>query len=335
MLRDLRLLKQLQKDNVSLCPIETLTRPHPPVWTALVSLLPFDEGQTFTFVLNEQRGEGKQLQGFIQIREPSTQSGMYLQCITPRLEADEDAQSVWNRLLSHVIAMAGERGTQRVFAYAGDESPELTALLGTGFSLYTREDIYRLDPGTHPQMLAPREIRAEQSTDSWQLGQLYRAITPHLVQQAESRGHTANIEWSCEPMIWNQGEGFVLDDREGTAGYGHLISGHVGHWLNILIHPRAYDQAGDLIDYALALLNYYPPRPVYCAVREYQGGVRVPLETRGFDLFSAQCCLVRHTMGRVKEPARGLVPALEKRVEAPTTTVSSSEGAQICIVARD
>jgi hypothetical protein len=74
------------------------------------------------------------------------------------------------------------------------------------------------------------------------------------------------------------------------------------------------------------LLNYYPPYPVYCGVREYQGGVRVPLEDRGFKVFSTQCWLVRHTMARVKEPARGLVPALEKRVEAPTTTVSPTEG---------
>ena len=104
------------------------------------------------------------------------------------------------------------------------------------------------------------------------------------------------------------------------------MSGRVGHWLSILAHPRAYDRVADLLDYGLALLNYYPAYPVYCGVREYQGGVRVPLEERGFELFQSQCHLVRHTMVRVKEPARGLVPALEKRVEAPTTTVSPTEG---------
>jgi hypothetical protein len=80
-----------------------------------------------------------------------------------------------------------------------------------------------------------------------------------------------------------------------------------------------------LLDYGLALLNYYPPYPVYCGVREYQGGVRVPLAQRGFALFSSQCLLVRHILVRVKEAARSLVPALEQRVEAPTTTVSPTE----------
>ena len=89
--------------------------------------------------------------------------------------------------------------------------------------------------------------------------------------------------------------------------------------------PRVAERAGDLLDYGLALLNYYPPHPVYCGVREYQGGVRVPLSKRGFTLFSSQCLLVRHILARVKEAARGLVPALEQRVEAPTTTVSPTE----------
>jgi hypothetical protein len=126
-------------------------------------------------------------------------------------------------------------------------------------------------------------------------------------------------------MSWSQGEGFVLEDRNGTSGYGYLMSGRIGHWLHILVHSRAYDRAGDLLDYGLALLNYYPPLPVYCGVREYQGGVRVPLEERGFQMFSAQCCMVRHTMARVKKPALNLVPALEKRVEAPTTTLAPTE----------
>jgi hypothetical protein len=158
---------------------------------------------------------------------------------------------------------------------------------------------------------------------------------PRLVRQAESPAEfgvdgfdSEGIagEPLCGPQGWGQGEGFCLEDRQGLAGYGYLRSGRIGHWLNILVHSRATDRAGDLLDYGLALLNYYPPYPVYCGVREYQGGVRVPLAQRGFALLSSQCLLVRHLLARVKESARGLVPALEKRVEAPTTTVSPAKG---------
>ena len=122
-----------------------------------------------------------------------------------------------------------------------------------------------------------------------------------------------------------EGEGFVLEDQIGISGYGYLMSGRTGHWLTILVHPRAYDDTGKLLDYGLALLNYYPPHPVYCAVREYQGGTQAPLEDRGFRPISHQCHTVKHTTVRVKESARVLVPALEKHAEAPRPTISQTK----------
>ena len=134
------------------------------------------------------------------------------------------------------------------------------------------------------------------------------------------------IEAICGRAAWEYGEGFVLEDEAGIAGYGHLMPGRIGHWLTTLIHPRAYDSAEKLLDYGLALLNYYPPNPVYCAVREYQGGLRAPLQDRGFRAVAVRCRTVKHTTVRVKEPARALVPALEKRAEASRPTASRSEG---------
>ena len=104
------------------------------------------------------------------------------------------------------------------------------------------------------------------------------------------------------------------------------MPGRVGHWLTILVHPRAYHSVEKLLDYGLALLNYYPPHPVYCAVREYQGELRAPLQDRGFAVIATRCHTVKHTTVRVKEPARALVPALEKRAEVPRPTASHTEG---------
>ena len=325
-LRDLPLLKQLQKNNTSLCPVEALTRPRSPLWTALTSRLTFDQVRAFTLVLNEAGRNGKQLQGFAQVAQSATRPEMRIQCLAPCLDACEAAQTVWNRLLNHVVAMAGERGLLRIYACTPDGGEETEVLLSTGFSVYTREEVFLLAPDTHPQAIIQRGIRPEQSTDLWEINRLYWAVAPHLVRQAESLIESKNVEWTCGAAAWSQGEGFVLKDRSDVIGYGHLTPGRIGHWLNILVHPNAYDQVDKLLDYGLALLNYYPPYPVYCAVREYQGGIRAPLEDRGFEPLSVQCHLVRHTAVRVKESALGLVPALEKQVKAPTTTVSPSEG---------
>ena len=323
-LRDLYLVGQ-PKEHVVLCPIEALTRPQVPLWADLTSLLPLSEEQSLTLVLNEQRGQGKQCQGFIQAKQSLAHKTVYIQRLMPALNADQDAAAIWTRLLNHIITAAAQSGMQRVFSCVAEGSPEMAALTGAGMNQYTREDIFRLAPDTHPQVAAPPGIRPEQSADQWNLGQLYRQVTPRLVQQAESPAEELTGDRLSGPLGWGQGEGFCLEDRHGIAGYGYLRSGRIGHWLSILVHPRAAERAGDLLDYGLALLNYYPSYPVYCGVREYQGGVRVPLAQRGFALFASQCLLVRHTLARVKEAARGLVPALEKRVEAPTTTVSPTE----------
>lgn len=323
-LRDLYLVGR-PIEHVVLCPIEALTRPRLPIWAALTSMLPLADGQPLTLVLDERRGQGRQCQGFIQARQSLTLKAVYIQRLMPALDADKDAATIWTRLINHTVTVAAQRGIQRVFSCAVEGSSEMAVLVSAGLNQYTREDIYRLAPNAHPQATAPTTIRPEQSVDQWNIGQLYRQITPRLVQQAESPTQEITGDQLCGPLGWGQGEGFCLEDRQGIVGYGYLRSGRVGHWLSISVHPRATEQAGDLLDYGLALLNYYPPRPVYCGVREYQSGIRAPLAQRGFALFSSQCLLVRHLLIRVQEPARGLVPALEKRVEAPTTTVSPTE----------
>jgi hypothetical protein len=163
--------------------------------------------------------------------------------------------------------------------------------------------------------------------DAWEIRQLYYTIAPHLVRQVELCAQDRERGSGAMPIlgVQGQGEGFVLGDREGLAGYGHLMPGRIGHWLTILIHPRAYGQVSKLLNYGLALLNYYPSYPVYCGVREYQGGVRAALTERGFRLISTHCCLVKHTTVRVTEPARNLVHALEQQARARTSAVSSGE----------
>ena len=328
-LHNVSLLARLQKQITSLCPIESLTRSRPPVWSALMSLLTLNEAGSSTFVLNERRGDGRKLQGFVQIEQPPTRPEMYVRYISPRLgdglDVQEDAPTVWSRLLNHIVSMACKRGLQRIFANVPDGSEALQILLGLGFSTYTREEILRLAPGTHPQAVAQEGIRPEQSTDVWQLAQLYREVVPHLVLRAEALTDGKGLQAICSPMTWEQGEGFVLEDRAGPAGYGHLMPGRTGHWLTVIVHPRAYDRARNLLDYGLALLNYYPPYPVYCAVRDYQGGIHAPLEDLGFETISLQCRTVKHTTVRITESARTLVPALEKRREATTPTASRTE----------
>ena len=327
---DLLLLMQLQGKGVSLWPPEALTRPRMPVWSALTSLVGLDEPRALTLVLNEPRRNGARLQGFLQAEQPPTWPEMYLRYISPAVDGTvekwEAARTAWTRLLTHAVSAAGERGLQRVFASVPDQSEALHVMIGAGFSVYAREEIYGLAPDAHPQATAGEGIRPEKSVDAWYVSQLFREIVPHLVQQAEALTASKGIEAANGLLSDERGEGFVLTDGPAVVGYGHLLPGRAGHWLTLIVHPRAYNRAADLLDYGLALLNYYPTHPVYCAVRDYQGGIRTPLKARGFEPVTRQCRMVKHTTVRVAEPARSLVHALEKRAEAPTPTASRTEG---------
>jgi hypothetical protein len=300
------------------------------VGTAFSSLFALGNSRAITFVLSEQRRDGSAVHGFAQVEQPPAWPEMYVRCIAPNLDGDpltwEDARTVWGRLLSHAVSMAGERGLQRVYASAPDGSEALQVLSTCGFSVYAREEIYHLAADARGEGAARAGVRPEQESDQWQLDRLYRRAVPHLVQQAEALTERTGSAAIDGALAWEHGEGWVLEEQADVLGYGHLSPGRTGHWLTVLVQPSAYDRTADLLDYGLALLSYYPCLPVYCAVREYQGGLRAPLEERGFEPHARYCRMVKHTTARVTEPARSLVPALEKRAEAPRPTASRSEG---------
>jgi len=110
----------------------------------------------------------------------------------------------------------------------------------------------------------------------------------------------------------------VLEDKGKVIGYVRIRQGQTGHWLEMLLHPQAYERADELVGQSLSFLAKYPSRPIYCCLRRYQGGIRVPLEAQGFQLFASQCVMIKHTTVRVKKPVLKLVPGLEKRAEAAT-----------------
>lgn len=316
-------IAKLQKISQHLCPIESLTHPRSALEQAWSSFLALDEAQTWTLVLDESRRDGRRLQGFLQLTRPSPHPALYVHSLAPTLQADEDGGVIWNRLLCHAVDLAGQKGIWRLFAAADSDSPEQELLLNAGFSAYAREDIFCHQPVAEVRRRGEDGIRPQKSGDRVALSSLYQSITPHLVQQAEFGPFEPGQTDLPGPIVWNEGEGFVWQDNQGIGGYGHLWPGQAGHWLTLLLHPRAGRQGQQLIEYGMALQSYYPARPIYCAVREYQSHLRADLEAQGFTWLSTQCCLVRHTTVRIHEPAHGLVAVLDKRAEAPTTPLSS------------
>jgi hypothetical protein len=320
--RDLLLVSKLQKKGTCLDPEIALTRPYSPLLAALSSYFLMQEAGTSTLIL-EALDQSSEVQGLAQVRQRRGRPEADVIYLAPSFSATDETPTIWYRLLTHLCAKAGERGTQRLFARLAEDGEEIETFQQVGFSPYTREDIFRLKsiPGSH-RRLDRVAMRPQQAVDAWALQRLYASVAPRLVQQAESLGERGWERSSVDWPLRARSEGYVLEDNGEIVSYLLFSDGRIGHWMRILLHPQAYDRADEVIQHGLAFLSHYPPCPIYCNVRKYEGGLRTPLQDWGFEPFGSQAILVKHTTVRIKEPARKLVPALDKRAEAATPTMS-------------
>ena len=320
--RDLLLVGNLQKKGTCLDPEIALTRPYSPLLAALSSYFLMQEAGTSTFIL-EAMDQSSWVQGLAQMRQRRGRPEADVIYLAPSFSTADEAPTIWHRLLNHLCARAGERGIRRLFAHLAEDGEEIETFQQVGFSSYTREDIFRLKslPQSH-RRLDRVVMRPQQAVDAWALQRLYANVAPRLVQQAESLGERGWERSSVDWPLRARSEGYVLEDNGEIVSYLLFRGGRTGHWMRILLHPQAYDRADEVIQHGLAFLSHYPPCPIYCSVREYGGGLRTPLQDWGFELFGSQAILVKHATVRVKEPARKLVPALDKRAEAATPTMS-------------
>ncbi len=329
--RDLFLVGNLQRRGTCLDPEIALTQPYSPLWAALSSYFLMQEAGTSTFILVEEAidpgelltGSCHPMQGLAQMRQRKGRPEADVIYLAPSFSNADKASIIWYRLLNHLCTRAGERGVQRLFARLAEDGEEIEIFQQLGFSQYTREDIFCLN--SYPESSRPLDrivMRPQQAVDAWALQRLYSNVAPRLVQQAESLGERGWEQSAVDWPFWAGSEGYVLEENGEIVSYLRCSRGRIGHWMRILLHPQAYDRADEVIRHGLALLSHDPPRPIYCNVREYEGGLRTSLQGWGFKPFASQAVMVKHMTVRVLEPARKLVPALDKRAEVATPTAS-------------
>jgi hypothetical protein len=233
--------------------------------------------------------------------------------LAPGLEDTPESPVAWEALLAYCGQSAGEQGVRRLFGTLPQGSAEIDLLGSQGFGLYTNETIFQL-----PQVpqIAPSEgnqIRAQQEEDSWWLRRLYGLYTPSPVQSAEGLGD--RDEPTATPMAWwelGHQQSFVREQGGEIQGGLHVVSGRRGHWL--ILHGDPGDSLGmaALLREGLKALAG-TPWPVYCNVRDYQGGLTAILQNHGFEPLLHRSRLVKHLAQRVKAAEPAAVPSLAVR----------------------
>jgi hypothetical protein len=245
--------------------------------------------------------------------------------MAPLLDESEDAATVWYRLLLHLCIAAGERGVPRLFACLPECSAAEDVFRQATFVVYCHQQVYWRANG---QGLGQPSERVRQATldDSLDVRWLWHRVTPRTVQQAEERENSRAGGVSTEVPASDAERHFVLrGNRDQLQGCLCMLVRPRGVWLRLIVDADAGDTA-QVLDHGLAAVEDRS-RPIYCAVRDYEGGTRALLKDRGFTPGDRYSLLVKHTTVRVREPLRKLVPALEKGAEV-TPSVSRSEPAE-------
>jgi len=298
---------RLQRKGISLDLQRSLTQPAKPLLEAWLAFLTQQEMGRPTYVLsNLQDGEG-----FVQVRFRPHQAAADVSFLAPALEEGRDRSNVWSRLLEGASVEVAGRGIQRVFANLPESGAEADLFYQSGFTLYASEDIFRLTrlpkSGSKEQIA---DVRPQRPEDWPSIQRLFVAITPQRVRQAEGGiSIAAGMERSCQHYVL-PGEG----DEELVAVAGICVGGHA-RWLRLLIHPDAREVADGLIHRALAIIDHNPAYPVYCNVRQYEGGVRTALEAAGFEHVASRALMVKHTLAWTKMAVPELATALKASAE--------------------
>lgn len=326
-------IQELQSRGVQLDIERAVLWPHSPLYAAISAHLPFSPIGADTIILYLPSKRGRAI-GFLQVRPRSNRPEADVTFLAPSLEADEDAVSIWYRLLAECTQCVGDQGGQRIFTQVSDNNGTEDVFRQAGFTVYAHEDIYWL--GERPgDMMRTQILRHQRSRDAWNLLRLYAQTTPRPVQIAEGmlspEGHSGKIrEW------WDQsrGSGYVLPVGHEIGGAVRLLRGRAAYWLRFWLNPAMHDYGDPLLRGALSLLWAAPRRPIYVSIREYQSGLRAPLEELGFRFWRSRSLMVKHTTARVKEPLMKLVPALEKRAEPAASVAHHSDPRPVSVHSR-
>ncbi len=304
-LRDLWVIYRLQKCGVRLDIRSAVLEPDAPLLLSLTHGLLPRQGRVVTVVLrrNDHR-HGQQRAGFVQLHWRSGLPVMDVLFIAPSLENQSGATWLWKHLLHESTQVAGQLGAQRLFTHLPESNHAAVEVFRqAGFALYAQDRLYRLDPDDRwPDPPEARLWSPQRPHDSRGVEQLYHAITPAVVQQAEAIGNGRD-NGERTPVAWwgSAREGcYVLRQDGQVAGYLRLTPGKRGHWLKMVLHPEVSTLRERLLHEALSLMEKWPRRPIFSDVREYEGYLADSLERFGFRHVMTRQLLVRHTTAAVK-----------------------------------
>ena len=250
----------------------------------------------FTYLGKPDGENGQPLVGQVQHTAGATFARLTFLAPEAALES-----SVLPALFDTMAAEIGQRGAFHVLAEVEEGSQAFLALHQSGFAIYARQRIWRLE-GEPQGESAPAGWRFCTGQDTLRVRSLYSDLVPGLVQQVEA-------------LPRERLKGMILLQREDVRAYVELRYGPAGIWAQPFVHPDTPEVGTHLVHLLQSLPNRRG-RAIYLCVRGYQSWLEPAIEQLGAEPGQSQAVMVRHLAVARKATQPYALPNLNgKRVE--------------------
>jgi len=213
-------------------------------------------------------------------------------------------------LTDYMASEMGKRGIFHILAEIDESSQVYHLLRRSGFAIYARQRIWRLD-GRPTGEADAVTWRASKSIDVIGARSLYSNVVPGLVQQVE-------------PLPNKNLKGIVHYQNGELRAYIELKYGRNGIWVQPFVHPDAqgFDRH---LGYLLLNLPGRRDRPLFICIRSYQSWLEAAIQALGAQPGPQQAVMVRHlTVARALKQAYKL-PAINGTRAEPTAPITRIE----------
>lgn len=212
--------------------------------------------------------------------------------IPPGGELSDQVSQLWSDLLTHAARVAGHSGAKRVHAAVPIDTFVQQTLIRAGFSIYGHRTVL-LAHELHLTDCADAHVRERDPSDAWSIHHLYNLTTPRPVQYAEA---LTSSHWDARRTLNARTRGFVIDDKDGLAGYCQVAIRGGCYVLDIIMLPEKAELLNTLVSEAIRAVKIGPGADIWAAVPDYHREYLSSLESLGFQEEERQSLMVRYTM---------------------------------------
>ena len=183
-------------------------------------------------------------------------------------------------LLDNMAVQAAEMGAFSLLVELDEDSPYFQTMRRAGYQVYARQQNWQIPVAEEIDPVCASCWHPKKPEDEMPIRNLYQSLVPPLVQGAESFSN-------------HYLQGLVFKQNNELLAFVEEVSGPHGIYLNPLIHPSVEN----IIDLLRSMPVQYAPilgRPVYIAVRSYQGWLANHLERLEARPLPQQALLVKY-----------------------------------------